>query len=475
MKPVARLALAALMLALSTSPLNAQSFGVLHIFPISSQGDSANPYAGLTPGGNMLYGVTERGGVYDSGMVFAMPKDGSGFTVLHDFSGSYSFGPDGAFPYGGMALAGNTLYGTTSGGGGSNIAAGGIVFSITTNGNNYTILHNFSVADGQFPHGRLVLSGNTLYGTTLGAGSTGWGSIFSMTTDGSNFNVLHTFSTPVSNGSFLTNSDGEQPWAGVVLSSNILYGTCYGGGRSGFGTVYSVGTNGLNFTMLHAFTNSPEGAFAQGGLTISGNILYGTTEKGGTNDSGTIYLMKLDGCDYHVMHSFQTNGIEGRVSWAAMALSGNRLYGTTQSGGAYNKGTVFSMSTYFGFFSVLHDFDNTNGAGPVSDLILSGNTAYGTTLGGGSSGYGGTVFSQPLPAPYITSIGMSGADLNLAGTNGLFGQTYHLLMSSDLALPFSQWTSVATNLLNTEGDFTITATNVADPVAPQRFYILQLQ
>ena len=47
-------------------------------------------------------------------------------------------------------------------------------------------------------------------------------------------------------------------------------------------------------------------------------------------------------------------------------------------------------------------------------------------------------------------------------------------MSTNLTLPPSQWMQVATNVLDTSGDFTITATNAVDPNAPQSFYRLEL-
>jgi hypothetical protein len=49
------------------------------------------------------------------------------------------------------------------------------------------------------------------------------------------------------------------------------------------------------------------------------------------------------------------------------------------------------------------------------------------------------------------------------------------LISTNAALPLGQWQPVATNELNTTGNFSITATNAVDPNAPQRFYILQAQ
>jgi len=61
------------------------------------------------------------------------------------------------------------------------------------------------------------------------------------------------------------------------------------------------------------------------------------------------------------------------------------------------------------------------------------------------------------------------------GTNGVSGTTYHLLMSTNLALPVSQWVPVATNTLNANGDFSLTATNAVFPDVPQQFYIMKSQ
>ena len=77
--------------------------------------------------------------------------------------------------------------------------------------------------------------------------------------------------------------------------------------------------------------------------------------------------------------------------------------------------------------------------------------------------------------PGITGLSLSGTNLVVNGINGLAGLTYGVLMSTNLAQPLSQWTPVATNTLNADGNFTITATNAVTPNAAQRFYILNLQ
>ena len=94
----------------------------------------------------------------------------------------------------------------------------------------------------------------------------------------------------------------------------------------------------------------------------------------------------------------------------------------------------------------------------------------------------GTATARPFleisasPVPGITNISLSGANVILSATNGGAGTTCFILGSTNMAMPLSQWTPVATNILNTGGNFSITATNAANATAPlQQFFILQMQ
>ena len=81
-----------------------------------------------------------------------------------------------------------------------------------------------------------------------------------------------------------------------------------------------------------------------------------------------------------------------------------------------------------------------------------------------------------LPAePAISGINLSGTNLVLNGTNGFSGPSYCVLMCPDLTVPLNQWTPVATNVLNRNGNFTITVTNAVNVNVPECFYRLQLQ
>src|SRR5262245_3879469 len=142
-----------------------------------------------------------------------------------------------------------------------------------------TPLHSFSADDGSNPYGGLVLSGNTLYGVTEAdeVGGSGFGTVFKINTDGTGFTNLHVFK----------GSDGANPYARLVLAGDTLYGTGTRGGSSGYGTVFKVNTDGTGFTNLYDFAGF-DGA-GGGSLSLSGNALYGETPGGGDSGVGTLF------------------------------------------------------------------------------------------------------------------------------------------------------------------------------------------
>ena len=69
------------------------------------------------------------------------------------------------------------------------------------------------------------------------------------------------FSVPVSGGSAtllasFNGSNGKDPWAGVTLGGNTLYGTTQYGGANGDGVVFSVPLSGGSPTLLASFNGS---------------------------------------------------------------------------------------------------------------------------------------------------------------------------------------------------------------------------
>jgi uncharacterized repeat protein (TIGR03803 family) len=149
----------------------AGTYTVLHSFAGGS--DGANPFAGLTrdSAGN-LYGTTQYGGVHGNGVVFKLSPAGTE-TVLHRFTG----GADGGNAVAGLAQDGlGNLYGTTQyGGAACSFSSGitcGVVFKLSSCGSGFKVLHTFTGgADGGLPTAGLIQdpAGN-LYGTTSGGG-----------------------------------------------------------------------------------------------------------------------------------------------------------------------------------------------------------------------------------------------------------------------------------------------------------------
>ena len=305
-------------------------FNVLHSFE-NAPGNGGVPRSSLTLDGTTLYGTTIFSGGGNSGAVYRMNTDGSGFSLLHTFAGSQVYSP--------LTLSGATLYGMTRGSGSFNV---GTVFSLNTDGSGFTPLHTFSNStdNGRRPDGGLTLSGSTLYGMTEVGGVGNGGTIFSMNTDGSGFGLLHSFTGGAGDGLFAPGS--------LTLAGSKLYGMTTNGGSSDSGTLFSINTDGTGFSLLHSFTGGAnDGADSEGSLTLLGSKLYGMTGAGGSSNNGTLFSINTDGTGFDLLESFGGAPADGADPvWGALTPSddGSTLYGMTLLGGTADRGVVFAES-----------------------------------------------------------------------------------------------------------------------------------
>ena len=270
------------------------------------------------------------------------------------------------------------------------IAGLGLMPASQVSAQTFTTLHHFggSPSDGSNPFAGLVLSGDTLYGAAWTGGSSGSGAVFAVNANGTGYTNLHHFSY---------SSDGSSPYAGLILSGGTLYGTTYFGGGDGNGTIFSVNTNGSGFANLHDFAVR-DGANPYAGLILSGGTLYGTTGKGDSAGSGTLFSVGTNGSGFTNPLAF--TGGNGATPHAGLILFGSTLYGTTGKGGSSGNGVIFAINTDGTSFTNLHNFSavagaaftNSDGANPYARLLLAGGTLYGTTYAGGIAG-NGTVFA----------------------------------------------------------------------------------
>lgn len=224
---------------------------------------------------------------------------------------------------------------------------------------------------------------------------------------------------------------GDNPLTGSLIqgTDGNFYGTNWGGGNFGAGTIYRVTPSGT-VSLVYAFCKvqfvCADGATPVAVMQAANGNLYGTTSFGGAYDGGTAFEISKSGT-FTSLYSFPNNsgaglplvqGPNGNIygsqqntifqitpagvlttlvtlptgvdaSQLVLANDG-KFYGTTGAGGIYRDGFFFSL-TPAGKVTSLYSFNSaTDGAGRTLTLGTDGNF-YGTAQFDGPN-YGGTVF-----------------------------------------------------------------------------------
>ena len=217
--------------------------------------------------------------------------------------------------------------------------------------------------------------------------------------------VLHHFSN---------SPDGFQPLAGPLVKGTTLYGTTVAGGDAvSDGVVYAINTTTGKETIVHTFGGhaNGDGSLPYGGLTSYNGSFYGLTMNGGDYNYGTIYKITKSGKNYieTILHSFNCpEGCNPKYVRPVFDKLGN-LYGTTFFGGAAGNGTVFKLALN-GTLTTLYSFNSATGDGynPNSGVVLDAKgNLYGATPIGGAYGYG-TLYEITAAGAYKTLYNFTG-------------------------------------------------------------------
>jgi uncharacterized repeat protein (TIGR03803 family) len=346
-------------------------------------------------------------------ILFAIPIAAQTFTTIYTFAGRPN---DGAIPGGLTLTSGRTLYAVTGEGGSSNV---GTAFSLApplspAGAWTGTVLYNFAggVGDtGSLP--ALTDHIGDLYGFRIAGGIRELGTVFALTPPAApggvwTENVLYSSSS---------RENGAAPSGPLVITGGALCGVTSAGGTLSLGTVYSLtppATPGTHWShaVLHTFAGGPgDGAEPTGSLTVGNDgVLYGTTDFGGTFDYGTVFSLTPPASPggawtETVLYSFK-GGTDASLPNGNLVIgSGGVLYGTTSSGGDSDFGTVYSVAPPASTGApwtetVLHRFSGyPDGGLPGAGVVIgAGGVLYGATPYGGSSSDAGTVYSLTPPA-----------------------------------------------------------------------------
>ncbi len=308
-------------------------FAVLHH---SAQRTLIGPIA--DGGDGYLYGVagaisTDNGAIYRFRLA-----DGQMQTLAPL---SYTNAAAGTYPAGLLLAADQRVYVTASRGG--NAGEDGTLWRVNPDGSDFRTIVTFrrGGADGYYPNALVPGRDGRLYGTASGDYSeTNTGVVFRVEADGSGYTLLHRFIP----------GDGVMPYAPPIQSrSGTLFGTTFGGGPRGAGTVYRIEPDGSGYRQLHAFTGS-DGSFPSATVTEGRDgYLYGLTSIVNpfagpiVRPGGTVFRVAPDGSHFRVLHTLnaRTDGYEGQQ---ALVETGDGVFhGVTRYGGTHDLGTIFRM------------------------------------------------------------------------------------------------------------------------------------
>jgi uncharacterized repeat protein (TIGR03803 family) len=183
------------------------------------------------------------------------------------------------------------------------------------------------------------------------------------------------------------------------------------------------------FRVIHQFRGAPnDGQRPVARLTEVNGTLYGTTELGGAENRGTAFEIPAGGAE-SVFYNFTDKDRSAAVPRAGLLSRSGGFFGPTFDGGASGVGTVYRLTPY-GKLRVIHSFARAGGAGPRGDLISLSGDLYGTTEYGGAHDKG-TLFEISATGSHRVLHSFTGgsdgayprAGLELLGGK-LYGTTY---------------------------------------------------
>jgi len=234
---------------------------------------------GAVPGGdliqtssNLFYGMTSVGGTKKNGTIFCynILKPGTD-SVVFSFDTIYGYRPDGNLIFNDTL---NLLYGLTDFGG---LYGNGTLFSFNVKTGQYSVLINFDSANGLKPVGSYLVqaSNGMIYGMTSAGGHFNDGVLFRYNPKTTQDSVVINFNdtigkTPWCNGL-------------IQANNGLLYGMTAWGGTPGDGVLFSLDPLTNTYSVLVNFNNANGGNFAYGTLVQDpdDSLIYGTTLGGG--------------------------------------------------------------------------------------------------------------------------------------------------------------------------------------------------
>jgi uncharacterized repeat protein (TIGR03803 family) len=284
----------------------------------------SNPINGLTNDGQgNLWGMASVGGGAATWAVYKIKmSDGSFTKVAEHAQGGVSY--QGRTPLAGLSgnAASPWLWGTASVGGANNL---GTLFRYDPSTGQSEVVKSFTgttgTALGSKPNGKVhVDDDGVVWGTTEEGGTSNFGTIFKYDPATSTFTTVQSFSS----------GGGYRPKGALVgMSDGFIWGTTSSGSSASYGSVFKINPATNAVTVVYTFASStPANGYqlACGLVEDSSGFVWGTTQLGGANTSGTLFKIAIATGTLTVAHSF-ANGSGNHAGDLVLDAAGN-VYGT---------------------------------------------------------------------------------------------------------------------------------------------------
>jgi len=248
------------------------------LYSFSNGADGSYPQGNLLSFGGYLWGTADYGGANGAGTLFRIDPSSGNLTSLHSFGA----GSDAANPPNGLIAYNNVLYGVTQYGGVNNTGA---VYAYDPVSGIEKVVYAFGAfggTDGYRPASQLLVQYGAIFGTAQAGGTHNAGVIFRVNPKTGKEQVVYNFTGGV---------DGATPYNGLsVVPGNRAYGVVYGvvseGGTHDKGTIFSFNLATGSLTTLYSFAGGTDGYLPYSQLSAARGTFYGNTAGGGGHGGG---------------------------------------------------------------------------------------------------------------------------------------------------------------------------------------------
>ena len=309
--------------------------------------------------GDKIYSFTTHKAVdgtlyFDPGSVFRIDLNAGVFEHVFVMD-RHPFG----FPSAQAAYYENAIYGWGDGGRFND----GIIYRYTPSTNEYKIVHQMNVPR---PLGSVVREVEEYEGSLY----------FNYSTTSSKHLLMRYDIAGDSTETMLSNHTFT--FANVNIIGDELWGIRYQFSPSNSFGITRMSLNNIPGTIQQAYnwTGSTNGSRPNRDLVIFGQHLYGTTQRGGTNDNGVIYSLDTANHSFTKLHDF-TTGVLGVNPTRAFSVFDSVIYGTTTNGGTFNEGVLWNYNLRDSTYNKVNEFDITTNGESLFGLVFHDSILYG--------------------------------------------------------------------------------------------------